>query len=549
MSSGYFPADDPDGMPSDYNSTLPRGQCEKWCAFLPDQNQLEPVHTILADPGTNCTTYDSDSSGYLSCALQCKEEYTLSDESQAANDDGDNPLKVTCCNGVWCGLEDIASKCIQIDSTTNTDTKSLRAKLTSRSLVLFGVLGVMAILGGGFSAIYFGKRSRYRFAALLLSVLTWLGAFLSMLDLALATVAGRDYAIAIGFMLIVVLFVNFYLVKFFISKYRAEDETANQWFQSGVAGQHRFVAIFLWVCCLINIGNFRVLHELQRYPFGTAPPLSPGLKTQVNRAHMVMIILQDVYLIIVQSMVLTTTAKSESLFLYSCLVSLILSGIYMCHFAVVFLVGYFVDRENMFYLGEFNKNSTSVKNTLMVGLLGSGDGGLAETDVFLSHAWTEKDEMGRGTHQRVEQVNSLLKAQGITTWFDGERMDGHMVDKMSNGIEMTKIFIVFIDKNYMDKVANPQRLDDNVKREFDFAVSKKTPSKMIPVIMEPRMRDTRTWVGGVGFNLASHLYVDMSGDDLGASTANLVTRIHTMLGNNTSTPAPNAPPPAAVLQP
>jgi hypothetical protein len=37
--------------------------------------------------------------------------------------------------------------------------------------------------------------------------------------------------------------------------------------------------------------------------------------------------------------------------------------------------------------------------------------------VFLSHAWA-KDELGRDNHERVKEMNRLLKMQGMETWFD-----------------------------------------------------------------------------------------------------------------------------------
>ena len=48
--------------------------------------------------------------------------------------------------------------------------------------------------------------------------------------------------------------------------------------------------------------------------------------------------------------------------------------------------------------------------------------------------------------------------------------------------------------------------------EFNYAARRKTASKMIPVVMEDRVRNTGTWDGEVGLVLGGRLYVDMCGD-------------------------------------
>jgi hypothetical protein len=58
-------------------------------------------------------------------------------------------------------------------------------------------------------------------------------------------------------------------------------------------------------------------------------------------------------------------------------------------------------------------------------LFAPGSQGLA----FLSHTWSA-DEEGRDTHTRVAQLNEFLKRRGVRTWFDAERMEGNIVQKM-----------------------------------------------------------------------------------------------------------------------
>ena len=133
-----------------------------------------------------------------------------------------------------------------------------------------------------------------------------------------------------------------------------------------------------------------------------------------------------------------------------------------------------------------------------------------ETDVFLSHNWG-KDESGRDNHYRVSLINKELKDFGYQTWFDEERMAGGIANKMSNGIEQTNGVIAFITRRYHEKV-NGENAGDNCRLEFDYASRKKTSSKMVAVVMEKCMLDTRTWTGLIGMHLGGEMYVDMSGE-------------------------------------
>jgi len=125
--------------------------------------------------------------------------------------------------------------------------------------------------------------------------------------------------------------------------------------------------------------------------------------------------------------------------------------------------------------------------------------------VFLTHTWV-KDELNRDNHQRVGIVNKLLKEQGYETWFDEDKMKGHIEQKMAEGIDDSDIFLVFITKAYIEKVALTRY--DNCKAEYTYAANK--GKRMIPIVMEPSMRDTRQWNGPIGLRFSGDLYVDMS---------------------------------------
>mmetsp|Transcript_7241 Transcript_7241/g.10229 ORF Transcript_7241/g.10229 Transcript_7241/m.10229 type:complete len:478 (+) Transcript_7241:96-1529(+) len=128
-----------------------------------------------------------------------------------------------------------------------------------------------------------------------------------------------------------------------------------------------------------------------------------------------------------------------------------------------------------------------------------------KTDVFLSHDWG----VDHVNHRRVAEINTALKARGLVTWFDEERMEGGVHDRMQEGIDNCKCVVVFITRKYMEKVAGDDA-GDNCQLEFNYAAWKKGNNKIVPVVMEPEVRDTRTWTGQVDFHLGGQLYVDLA---------------------------------------
>jgi predicted metal-dependent phosphotriesterase family hydrolase len=64
----------------------------------------------------------------------------------------------------------------------------------------------------------------------------------------------------------------------------------------------------------------------------------------------------------------------------------------------------------------------------------------SQTDVFLSHDWGVND----ANHKRVSRINDYLKANGIKTWFDEDRLGGGRLNsQLSQAIKYTSIAIVF----------------------------------------------------------------------------------------------------------
>ena len=63
------------------------------------------------------------------------------------------------------------------------------------------------------------------------------------------------------------------------------------------------------------------------------------------------------------------------------------------------------------------------------------------TDMFLTHTW-KKDKHGRDNHARVNVINEQLNRRGFTTWFDSQRMEGNIREKMAEGSRLNIHFIL-----------------------------------------------------------------------------------------------------------
>ena len=133
--------------------------------------------------------------------------------------------------------------------------------------------------------------------------------------------------------------------------------------------------------------------------------------------------------------------------------------------------------------------------------------------VFLSHDWGS-DELGRDNHQRVFEVNRRLRAEGLRTWFDSERMVGDINAAMTHGIDCSETVIVFVTQAYIAKAAGrgPRGQMDNCCAECSYALNRRGVQRMVAVVMEPRALDTTTWSGVVGLRLGTTLYIDLSTD-------------------------------------
>jgi hypothetical protein len=67
-----------------------------------------------------------------------------------------------------------------------------------------------------------------------------------------------------------------------------------------------------------------------------------------------------------------------------------------------------------------------------------------KTIAFLTHDWGVNED-GSKNHEIVSKVNDYLKANGIVTWFDNDRMAGSIQHMMADGVDNRKrIFAAFL---------------------------------------------------------------------------------------------------------
>jgi hypothetical protein len=111
------------------------------------------------------------------------------------------------------------------------------------------------------------------------------------------------------------------------------------------------------------------------------------------------------------------------------------------------------------------------------GVRGGGDGGAVvhhgppwdsirgayQYDVFIPHAWDE-DEKGRDNHARLNEGLQKLK---VKTWFDDDKMQGNILQRMAEGIERSAVVLICVTRKYMEKV----KMDgsNDCKLEFEYA--------------------------------------------------------------------------------
>ena len=135
-------------------------------------------------------------------------------------------------------------------------------------------------------------------------------------------------------------------------------------------------------------------------------------------------------------------------------------------------------------------------------------------DVFLSHEWGSD----QGVHRFVSRFNKCLQERGARTWIDDAEMEGDINEKMSRGIDDSRVVIAFVTKGYIIKV-NSDNANDNCKKEFNYAVNRETSAKMLLVVLDAEVGDTKKWDGPFGLSMGNQLYVSFFDHSEGALNA------------------------------
>lgn len=66
----------------------------------------------------------------------------------------------------------------------------------------------------------------------------------------------------------------------------------------------------------------------------------------------------------------------------------------------------------------------------------------------MSHDW------GFFHHEAVVKIATSLGTHGIRCWLDEQQIKGNIDQKMTEGIDSSQYFLVFITANYLKKVAS-----------------------------------------------------------------------------------------------
>ena len=131
-------------------------------------------------------------------------------------------------------------------------------------------------------------------------------------------------------------------------------------------------------------------------------------------------------------------------------------------------------------------------------------------EIFISHAWGY-DELERDNHNRCKEIADKLIQNNYGVWFDDYDMHGLIDNAIMKGINNCKIFVLCLTKKYCDKINNAVNnnfLNDNCYKEWNYCLFKQ--KIIIPVIMEPSMKNIYLQDGIIQMYLNNTIYIDFS---------------------------------------
>ena len=140
---------------------------------------------------------------------------------------------------------------------------------------------------------------------------------------------------------------------------------------------------------------------------------------------------------------------------------------------------------------------------------------MSSNQLFFSHAWSN-DNLNRNNHIRVMKLSKIIKNFGFKIWIDEENIIDDVDFSMVNGIDNSSVIIICLTTEYFNKInraaANPI-INDNCYKEWCYS---NTRNKiMIPIIMEPSLKNISDWPPGIiSMYFSSKLYIDGSSNNL-----------------------------------
>eukprot|EP01041_Mallomonas_annulata_P003754 gene3754-7453_t len=129
----------------------------------------------------------------------------------------------------------------------------------------------------------------------------------------------------------------------------------------------------------------------------------------------------------------------------------------------------------------------------------------SEYDVYLSFDLGINDD-GRKNVDIVTRVNDILKSFKIKAFFEHD----HIGSVTLTAIDKSQLVLVFLTRRYHDKVIGSDS-KDYTQIEYLHCNRQKTADNMIPVVVEPSMRDQSQWTSSLAF-LRNIPFIDISDD-------------------------------------
>ena len=144
---------------------------------------------------------------------------------------------------------------------------------------------------------------------------------------------------------------------------------------------------------------------------------------------------------------------------------------------------------------------------------GSGASGAThQYQCFMLHEWGPSDVHGRLAHERISRVHDFLRLHGVNSWFSSERVPGNVLETTCAALDDSEIALVFVSQRTLDRIAGKQGAADPLKKAFEYAERTKGADMLIPVVIDPAVRSSRDWWGGVGMVLGSRPITDLSAE-------------------------------------